>query len=552
MADCALIDIGCKVSELISNDAASTIGLSIGMSTSFWMATPTVKVTGTSGGMLAAPPGDMQTWASQLSWIALVIAVVALIVWTLIWLWSGGGQSGRQVAPKLMWIIGSAGVIGMLGSLLSAFFAGAGGRVSDVVAVVRDPTMGWAAGLIMISTIIGIIRILVAGGREAVSVGRSLLTMLAVTVFGATATQAAIDLSNTISFSLVMASSACTDTDCFAKGMTSIMVDTLGLGSIGLSMIIELVVVGSSLLQVVLMIGRNGILVLLVGLMPLSASLTTLRMGQQWFERVLGWLIAFILYKPIAALTYAAAFSLIGDFAPGSTDNEKLIKAATGMLMMVLAVLALPALLRVVVPATAALGSGGAAGAAAGAMAGVAVQGGSMVMYRSMAGGARGAAGETGSSPSGVPSAPGASGSQGTSGWSTSGSTGGPGGPGAGGPGGAGTGGPQGGNGSGQAGQPGQSGTAGQPGPQGTSVQGQPGPAGASGSSSSAASSSATGSQAGAGGGAAASAGGGGAAAALGPAAAVTVGAGMAVQTVTSGVRDLANGVGAGADQTTL
>ena len=86
-----------------------------------------------------------------------------------------------------------------------------------------------------------------------------------------------------------------------------------------------------------------------------------------------GWLVAFILYKPAAAIVYATAFSLSsqGAFGSGSVTN-----VITGLMLMVLAILALPALMKFIAPivgATAAGSAGaviaaGAGAAAAGAM----------------------------------------------------------------------------------------------------------------------------------------------------------------------------------------
>ena len=64
----------------------------------------------------------------------------------------------------------------------------------------------------------------------------------------------------------------------------------------------------------------------------------------------LAWLIAFALYKPAAAIVYAVAFDLAG--------QQGALALLDGVMMLVLAILALPALLRFVVPATSALAGG--------------------------------------------------------------------------------------------------------------------------------------------------------------------------------------------------
>ena len=103
----------------------------------------------------------------------------------------------------------------------------------------------------------------------------------------------------------------------------------------------------ATVIQIMLMLVRGGMLVLLVGTLPLVAAFSNTEMGLQWFRKASAWLLAFALYKPAAAVVYAVAFDLAGQ--PGA------LALLDGVMMLVLAILALPALLRFVVPATSAL-----------------------------------------------------------------------------------------------------------------------------------------------------------------------------------------------------
>ena len=100
----------------------------------------------------------------------------------------------------------------------------------------------------------------------------------------------------------------------------------------------------ATVIQIMLMLVRGGMLVLLVGTLPLVAAFSNTEMGMQWFRKAGAWLVAFALYKPAAAIVYAVAFDLAGQ--PGA------LALLDGVMMLVLAILALPALLRFVVPAT--------------------------------------------------------------------------------------------------------------------------------------------------------------------------------------------------------
>lgn len=117
-------------------------------------------------------------------------------------------------------------------------------------------------------------------------------------------------------------------------------------------------VIIASLIQVVLMLVRSAMLVLLAGTFPLAAAATNTEIGRTWFKKYCGWALAFIAYKPAAALIYAAALQLSkSDLFSG----DSLIQAMTGMMLLLLAIFALPALLRFMVPVTAAVAGGASA-----------------------------------------------------------------------------------------------------------------------------------------------------------------------------------------------
>jgi len=132
-----------------------------------------------------------------------------------------------------------------------------------------------------------------------------------------------------------------------------------GLGS-GLVLIVSLVAILASLAQMGLMLVRIGVVTMLAGTLPLAAAGTATATGQASFQRVVAWLLAFVLYKPAAATVYASAFLLVG-------QGQDAAAVLSGLFMMILAIVALPALLRLITPAVAAATSSGAAGGAAAA-----------------------------------------------------------------------------------------------------------------------------------------------------------------------------------------
>lgn len=160
-------------------------------------------------------------------------------------------------------------------------------------------------------------------------------------------------------------------------------------------------------IQVVLFMIRQPFLILMVGLWPLSAAATNTDWGRQWFSKLTGWIAAFLLYKPAVAIIFALGLKMM---KPDTSDTaDGMLNFIQGLLLIGMSMVALPALVKFIVPSTASLGSGGGGGVAA-AVGGMAAM---KVASGSGGGGARGAgssAGSQGASPSGASGAGAASG----------------------------------------------------------------------------------------------------------------------------------------------
>jgi hypothetical protein len=135
-------------------------------------------------------------------------------------------------------------------------------------------------------------------------------------------------------------------------------------GGDGVLLIVALLLILSSLIQLMLMVLRVGLVIVLTGTLPLAAAASMCEWGESWWRKHVGWLVAWLLYKPAAALLFASAFAL--------TNGKSLTEVLAGWMLLVLSVLILPALLRLIVPLTVNLGGasgGGLALAGAGALA---------------------------------------------------------------------------------------------------------------------------------------------------------------------------------------
>lgn len=106
--------------------------------------------------------------------------------------------------------------------------------------------------------------------------------------------------------------------------------------------------------QIILLVFRDFVLIFLAGVLPLVAATSASAQGSERLERLLKWVIAFLLYKPVAAFIYGVVFWYAGK------QDADIRTFLIGLVGMVVAVVALPALMRLVAPAAAAAsGRGG-------------------------------------------------------------------------------------------------------------------------------------------------------------------------------------------------
>jgi type IV secretion system protein TrbL len=247
-----------------------------------------------------------------------------------------------------------------------------GGQPAGTVADLQTNLLPYTGALAVLSTLLGAARIVYI--EHKASAIRELLTFFAryVLVSGAAAGAAVVLVSGCDEIAASFISSATGST-----GFANQLAGYLGLvGSAGggagfttglagtadtavIAILLGILAFLASIVQIVLMLVRGAMLILLIGVLPLIAAFSNTEMGNQWFRKAAAWILAFALYKPAAAVIYAAAFNL--QTQPGA------LSLLDGTMMLFLAILALPALLRFLVPATSAIAGGSGAGALAAA-----------------------------------------------------------------------------------------------------------------------------------------------------------------------------------------
>lgn len=96
-----------------------------------------------------------------------------------------------------------------------------------------------------------------------------------------------------------------------------------------------------SAVQYLLMLFRDGAVLVLAAVLPLAAAGQFNRGSVLWLPKIAGWLLAFIFVKPAAALIYFFGLSMVG-------QGRGVHELAVAVCLLLAAIFALPAMLRLV------------------------------------------------------------------------------------------------------------------------------------------------------------------------------------------------------------
>ncbi|TFE54699.1 hypothetical protein E3E14_07155 [Streptomyces sp. ICN441] len=146
-------------------------------------------------------------------------------------------------------------------------------------------------------------------------------------------------------------------TDACVKAFSSKLLDMTALNDVdqlAVSLVVAILLLLSGLVQLISVIVRQAMLFILVGTLPLAAAASGTEQGRAWWKKSVGWILAFLAFKPAAAIAYAAAFS---QFSTG--DKKDLLSQLYGVTLLILTGLTLPALMRFIAPVVDQGGLGG-------------------------------------------------------------------------------------------------------------------------------------------------------------------------------------------------
>lgn len=263
----------------------------------------------------------------------------------------------------------------------------------NAVTFIRDTTLWYVGVLMVISVLIAAGQMMwTRKGQPLTELLSSLLKFAIINAASVSGVTMLLDSGDKFSAWIIKQS---TD-EGFDKALSNLMGPEVFKSEISMGIAIFAIVMGIiaiivAVIQIGLLIVRSAMALILVGTLPLAFSATNTSWGKQWSQKHVSWLIAFILYKPVASLVYAAAFKVFGSYGKiDGDDGARMTYFISGLVLMVGALFALPAMMRLIVPAVGAAAGAGAmfAGAAVGSAASGAVNFGSRIR-----GGGRGGSG---------------------------------------------------------------------------------------------------------------------------------------------------------------
>ncbi len=413
----------------LANAVLEAVGRGVASLGTMWVNIGTPTLTG-GGGSTGVSPGDhaanaegINTVLGWATWIAFGICVLSLIA---AGARMGLGQRGEgqrhvdRITVILLATITTSAAVG----LVTAIAPAVGSNGSPAVAFVQNSLWWYMIAVATIGVIFGAVRMAweqrAEPGKDLV---KSLLTLAVVSGTGLTVVSLLVAAADSFSVWLLDGSLECsiqdTDGTCFGGNMAALLALTVnpatgGLGAI-LVIVLGLLAIFGSIVQILLMIVRAGMIVVLAGILPVAAAATNTETGRNMFRKTVGWQLAFILYKPAAAIVYATSFKLAGT-SIFKDDGSGLISVIVGLTLMAVAVIALPALMSLIVPAVSSIASG--AGMTTAAIAGAAMLPTGAVAAGRLLGGSGGGSsgGDSSAPPSGSTTTGGPSGGTGGSG----------------------------------------------------------------------------------------------------------------------------------------
>lgn len=238
----------------------------------------------------------------------------------------------------------------------------------------------WLAAVVgILSTTVALVRIGRTNGREGTDgLVMSMVYVVIFTGIGLSVITTLLTFSHQLSPWLLHQISGSNDASLTelagGKDQKALATSLASIPMISIGAIFALLTSLAGLATAVMVVFTYAATIILAGLLPVFAASYSTEKGKRQFEKVLGWLVAAILFKPVASIIFGAGLRLLHDVGNGSGDpaSKTLSNMMFGAMICFCACMALPMMLRLIVPAMSAGSQGKSAGQVAAAGLGIA------------------------------------------------------------------------------------------------------------------------------------------------------------------------------------
>lgn len=224
---------------------------------------------------------------------------------------------------------------------------------SDAIGQITSGLHFYTIVLAIVGLLVTLIRMIFSNSfRDGIPAVKMIVNLIVVTGVYAAATTALILAGDSFAPWIIERATGTQDLD-LTQLLTTQAIMTAGVGP---GVLLGIVALLGSLMNVILMILRGVLVTLVFAFLPALAAASATEAGNQAFKKAQGYLLALILFKPVAAVIYALGLLLIRTPPSFTTTDElgaSLYHVSVGVMTLLIAGLALPAIIKFIAPVAA-------------------------------------------------------------------------------------------------------------------------------------------------------------------------------------------------------
>ncbi|MBW0107270.1 hypothetical protein I4I84_00695 [Pseudonocardia sp. KRD-182] len=209
----------------------------------------------------------------------------------------------------------------------------------DSAVIAAQGATSWVVGAVLVgSVLVQAIRLILSRKAEPlIMVATGLFRFAVVSALGITTLHLALQAGDALAVQLLSGA---------ANNFALFMVDALTApgDNVFVTLIVAVLAAILSLVQWLLMAMRQAGLLVLAAMLPLAASGSLTKSTRGWLDKLIVWLLAMVLYKPAAAFIYYIGFSYLS--SPNSNAPGDISTQIAGIMVLLLAVIAMPIMLK--------------------------------------------------------------------------------------------------------------------------------------------------------------------------------------------------------------